>query len=451
MQSTENKPLRLDLLVRVSRRKQEARSPDQQRQLAETSCKAHHPPHQIVKVHDSGRSESGASMDRESLHAVRERIRSGRTDGVIFALTDRVGRAPIEETMTVVRELGTSGYLVLADLGPAPLDLSNPLVETLVVHQLQMARQQLLTIRQRWRQSQSDAIARGAHIGPVPLGYTRPVKGQPLTIDADTAPIVREAFTLREAGHSYSQIRAHMRELGIERSVTGVRKMLSSTVYLGDIQVNGHEPHHGAHEPIVDRATFNRVQRSTAPRGRYEPSARLLARLDVLKCANCGGNMSVSSMTTSAGRPYQFYRCASQRCGHRVTIGADIIERLVVDAVHSATHSTFGSWNRAERNRHAAKRELSAAVANYEAAMAALSDFTDAAAVAKLKELKDTVDDAQARVDRIGGPTRVRLTITTDWSSLSLADQRALIVSLIDEVTVSAGRGTDRVTVTMID
>jgi hypothetical protein len=46
-----------------------------------------------VLVNNSGKSESGKTMDR----AATERVRAGETDGIIVALTDRFGRAPIEE------------------------------------------------------------------------------------------------------------------------------------------------------------------------------------------------------------------------------------------------------------------------------------------------------------------------------------------------------------------
>jgi DNA invertase Pin-like site-specific DNA recombinase len=87
--------LRLDLIIRTSKRKAEAKSPKQQRDMAESSATAHG--HEIVYVHDSGTDESGKTMNRASLNAARDRLRAGLTDGIIVALADRIGRAPIEQ------------------------------------------------------------------------------------------------------------------------------------------------------------------------------------------------------------------------------------------------------------------------------------------------------------------------------------------------------------------
>ena len=147
----------------------------------------------IAMVHDSGRSESGKTMDRATLHAIMDRVRSGLTDGVIVALTDRLGRAPIEEAMAWVRELNRiGGVLVPADAGGRPVDLADPQAETNLVLQLQMARQFWLTKAAGFKRSRRDAVAAGKFVGPTPLGYER-VTGR-LRPDPARAGIVTAAY-----------------------------------------------------------------------------------------------------------------------------------------------------------------------------------------------------------------------------------------------------------------
>ena len=108
--------LRLDLVIRTSKRKTEARSPQQQQDMAQSCADVHG--YRIATVHDSGKSESGKTMDRASIRAVAERVKAGETDGMIVGLTDRYGRAPIEEAMTVMRDLHRiGGVFVPADAG----------------------------------------------------------------------------------------------------------------------------------------------------------------------------------------------------------------------------------------------------------------------------------------------------------------------------------------------
>jgi hypothetical protein len=107
-----------------------------------------------------------------------ERVRAGDTDGVMVALADRIGRAPIEEAMTTVRAFCTAGKLVLADMGGQPLDLNNGVEESNVVFQLQMARQFWLNTANRFRRSQTDAVAAGRWIGRAPRGYEKTPSGE---------------------------------------------------------------------------------------------------------------------------------------------------------------------------------------------------------------------------------------------------------------------------------
>jgi hypothetical protein len=111
----------------------------------------------------------------------------------------------------------------------------------------------------------------------VPLGYTRRDDGT-LEPNPEEVPIVQQAFQMRATGASMTQIRGMLKSHGIERSHRGAQVMLASRVYLGEIHfgklVNLH-----AHEPIIERELWGRVQRMVIPRGPQPGSQRLLARL----------------------------------------------------------------------------------------------------------------------------------------------------------------------------
>src|SRR5262249_39243134 len=143
------------------------------------------------------------------------------------------------------------------------------------------------TIRERTAGAQARAVARGATPwARVPAGYARQHDGT-LAPDPPTIPIVRRAFEMRAAGSSITDIRAYLRSNGIERSHRGVQVMLASRVYLGEIHF-GNLVNLRAHEAIIDRDLWERVQRMVIPRGRRASSDRLLARLGVLRCGSCG-------------------------------------------------------------------------------------------------------------------------------------------------------------------
>src|SRR5262249_44704636 len=109
------KQLRLDALIRVSvrgeREGESFRSPDQQLAVCEQWAKANDA--EIVAKHDAV-NVSGKSMDRIDIAAAVERIRAGRTDGVIVAWLNRFSRAPVADAMRVHGEIVDAGGRVVA-------------------------------------------------------------------------------------------------------------------------------------------------------------------------------------------------------------------------------------------------------------------------------------------------------------------------------------------------
>ena len=323
--------MRLDLIIRTSKRKKDARSPQQQRDLAGAWAQAHG--HEIVAVHDSGRDESGKTMDRASIRAARERIRAGATDGVLFALTDRLGRAPIEEAMTFVRELDRIGYLALADAGGEPVNLREPSAETNLVLQLQMARQQWLVTANRFKQSQRDAIAAGRFVGPTPFGYVR--RSGRLYEHEARGPIVRRAFRLA-AGPGLHAAVEYLREAAPGRrwDTDSVRRLLASRVYLGESRVEHVDEvllNERAHDALTTPGDWHAAQ--SAPRVRRASGDYPLTH--VATCAACGAGL-IGALQSVHGKRYRRMRCSQVCTGGVGSISADGLEAFVREALREA-------------------------------------------------------------------------------------------------------------------
>jgi hypothetical protein len=253
---------------------------------------------------------------------------------------------------------------------------------------------------------------------------------------------------MRASGATVREVRAFLGERGITRSYHGVSSLLGSRLVLGEIHF-GDLVNLEAHPAIVDRETWTRVQRAKIPRGRKPKSERLLARLEVLRCASCGARMVVGS--ANHGK-YTLYRCPpTGSCERRVTISAELVEGVVVDAVRRALAGAKGRAS-AEHGAREAERALDCAQVDLDAAIRAFSGFEDeTAARDRLVELRETRDQARERVDRLSG-TRTVTTIsaTADWDLLKLDERRALIRAVVERVTVAPGRGAGRVTVELV-
>jgi hypothetical protein len=128
-----------------------------------------------------------------------------------------------------------------------------------------------------------------------PRGYARDPRTRALVPDGH-ADEVRALFLMRAAGVPVSDL---ARQVGMTSA--GIRHLLSNRAYLGELRVGPHlNP--VAHEPLVDPATWERVQRPRArpPRAAAQPA--LLAGL--ARCAGCGRRLSRGG---SARRPV--YAC----------------------------------------------------------------------------------------------------------------------------------------------
>lgn len=456
--------LRLDLIIRTSKRKKEAKSPQQQIDIAQACATAHE--HEIVYVHDSGTDESGKTMNRATLNAARERRRAGLTDGIIVALADRLGRAPIEEAMAVVREWYTEGSLVLADMGGQPIDLSNGVNETNVVMQLQFARQYWLTTANRCKRSVLDAIAAGKWIGRAPLGYEKIREGAEkgkLREHPRYGTIMRRVIVIA-ARDGLGPAVAYMQRMVPERTwdANELRRVLKSKVYLGEIHYGSYPPNLDAgHPKLCTRTDWTAAQTEAHARrsnGDYPLS-------NLVHCVECDGGLTgwlqtVPSMMrdpenwkrfiADPSKPKRSYR--RMRCGscYRTAVSADQLEAHVREVLEALLADQDYRDQFAPEGLEAAAEALRAAEDN------------SAALVEKMPPSHPKFSEWLERYDAELIAARDRyyeLAAMADWSnSLPLASElhkpeqfeRALrAVTRFDRIVVTAGRGpiADRVSV----
>jgi DNA invertase Pin-like site-specific DNA recombinase len=345
-----SRKLRLDVLIRQSQRDDDSKSPRQQLDNCERCAAVND--YVIATVHDSGRSESGKTMARGTVEAALARIRSGQSDGVIVAWLDRFGRAPIEDAMSVLREIAKAGgYFVPADVnGGRPIDPDDPQAETNLVIQLQIARQQWLTTAKRFDRNRKDAIAAGKHISRPPLGYRftdptpRPraagVLDSRLVPDEQTVSLIPELFERKAAGASWLELARWLdstasKPNGKQWARQTVMGIITSRTYLGEVR-HGQHVKTGAHEPLVSASLWRRAQNEPGhrtPRGTY-----LLSGL--VRCSGCGRNMRASS---GGLRKPAVYVCVTPECKARYStvvvdkIDAEVIEQFFarLDAFHT--------------------------------------------------------------------------------------------------------------------
>ena len=285
-----------------------------------------------------------------------------------------------------------------------------------------------------------------------PRGYLRDAEGH-FSPDPKLAPVIKGAFQLRAEGATIDEVRAHLRENGIEVSYRVTQNLLANPVYVGQIVYGNYQPNPKAHDAIVALAVFDRAQEVRQPRGRPGKSDRLLARLGVLVCASCGGRMVVGhSRARKEGQDgWAMYKCPRRAygdCDHRAAISAPKVEEMVVEAVKAAIKDRKGRASQKD-NRREIEAKLAKARANRTAYLALPLDFTEPTTAAKTVELNDAVGTLE---EQLGGlpPSATKLVTGKNWDLFTLDEKREAIQIYVRNVTVARGRGADRVTIEMV-
>lgn len=250
----------------------------------------------------SDNGETGVNFERDDFERLLDDIRAGRIDCVIVKDLSRFGRNYIEAGEYLEKVFPFMGVRFIAvndgydSIDPATSDSLSMHLKNLVndVYARDIS-QKICPVLQE-KQERGDFIGNWAA-----YGYLKdPEDKHRLVVDEETAPVVRDIFQWRLAGMGYSEIAKKLIDSGIpspsryrfEKGMvkskrfansiwTGdtIKQMVSSEVYLGHMvqgktrkalwkgQGRAIQPKEkwtvvrNTHEAIIDRPTFNMVQR----------------------------------------------------------------------------------------------------------------------------------------------------------------------------------------------
>jgi DNA invertase Pin-like site-specific DNA recombinase len=417
-------------------------SPTEQRERIEAECER--VGLELVDTLEEMDVSGGAPLaKRPGLRLAVEAIEAGEAGAIVVSYLDRLVRSLTVQAEVVQRVEAAGGAILAVDIGQLTNGSAGQWLSG-TTHGM-MAAYVRRAGAERTHGSKQAAIDRGVPPFPnLPPGLCKREDGT-VTHDPGTGPVIVAAFGRRLAGETVKDVRAFLAEHGIRRSFHGVTELLLNRLYLGEIHFGSFEPNLSAFPPLVDRDTFQRVQRLKVSRGRRAKSERLLARLGVLRCGTCGARMSVG---TGQNR-YAFYRCPPVGdCPRRVTISAERAEQAVTEAVQDALAGVEGTASIGE-GVEAAARALDAAQGALDAAIGAFEAVMDErSARDRLAQLRAERDEAQEHLDRLSAAQAPAVTVTAgDWNDLTLDERRALIRAVVLSVTVAPGRGPDRLTI----
>lgn len=246
---------------------------------------------------------------------------SHRLDGLLFYKVDRAARNLFDYVELERLE---------SECGLQFISVSQPTENTPAGR---MQRRMLASMASFYTEQQSldvkDGLARrvqsGLFISRAPFGYKNVrIEGRSLVeIDPIDGPKVRRIFELYAYhNHSLDTLMEALADEGIDfrpsKPSFGRSKLygiLTSRAYIGEVLHKG-QWYPGTHEPLVDRATWDRVQFLLGQK--IYQTHRLTYGSELIRCAHCGGPITgeVKTKQTKKGeREYVYYRCARYHIG----------------------------------------------------------------------------------------------------------------------------------------
>jgi DNA invertase Pin-like site-specific DNA recombinase len=345
-----------DIYVRVSKvnGREELQGPIDQERDARAYAKSRGIPLSGEVFQDLDVSGGYSEDRRPGLRKILERVRAGKSGGMIVGYSSRFSR-DTEGGLSMFRELEEYGAGIYAPNLMDHFTADGEMINTfnLAIDTAYRKRKGLEIAHAKVRRILQGKPINTAFIAP---GYQLGDDGH-LKPNTD-APAVREAFEMRARGAGPSEIGEHLERHGVKTSrgntswtKTAVYALLKSRTPLGELRYevgkqyarqieelppDGIVVKTNAHEPVVDIALWGGAQkpktRAARPRGKY-----LLQGL--LRCSFCRFLMQGTTVTKPNGS-WSYYKCqrkhASGECPQPMSMPMALADDLATEIMWRA-------------------------------------------------------------------------------------------------------------------
>jgi len=291
---------------------------------------------------------TGSNVERPGFQKLMTWISRKRVDVVVVYKVDRLSRSLVDFSQVMEHFAKHGVGFVSVTQHFSTTDSVGRLTLNMLMSFAEFEREM---ITERIRDKVRAARRKGRWTGGVaPLGY-RSDKAH-LVVHEEEAHWAQAVFRWYLEGLSAMAISEKLNEAGVPlKTIQRLRpnpwgrdlvlRILRNRLYLGELSCQG-EFVVGEHPALIDRETFEEVQRRLEPEVRRQNrSSRNPAYLvrGTLICGLCGARMA-SASTFKKGRIYRYYRCITRdkygkkRCA-TVQVPAEAIEDFVVERIQA--------------------------------------------------------------------------------------------------------------------
>lgn len=256
--------------------------------------------------------KTAAKAGRPEFARMVKLLRQGKAQGVVIHKIDRSTRnyrdwADIDELI----EDGVEVHFANDDL-----DLTSRGGRLAADIQVVVAVDYIRNLREEALKGIHGRLKQGILPHHAPIGYFDKGAGKPKEIDPIRGPLIRQVFELYATGaYTLRDLTGKAENLGLRNSkgnllrLTQIHATLRNVFYAGVIRSARFGVFTGAHEPIVKRAVFDRVQEVLDGKIVRRTKRHQFPFRRLVRCASCGRSLIGSQVK---GRVY--YRCSTMSC-----------------------------------------------------------------------------------------------------------------------------------------
>lgn len=290
---------------------------------------------------------SGGSLDRPGLRSLISDVTADKVNKVVVFKLDRLSRSQ-KDTLYLIEDIFLKNDVDFVSM-TENFDTGTPLGRAMIGILSVFAQLEREQIKERMSMGKEGRAKSGLWHGgfKAPIGYR--YKDNVLSVDPYEAEYIRRIFREYAAGRTLTSITNDLIREGVRTyyglfTYNTIRTILDNVVYLGIIKHNDRE-YPGLHEAIIDRETFDKVQKRLEYQRKTDVSHLHFSQKTSLitglcYCADCKRKMIITHGWKRKDGTYNRYlTCSKKRevgCKNQ-NYRVDIIEDYILDQIQKLT------------------------------------------------------------------------------------------------------------------